>query len=871
MANTEVGSAYVSIFPNMKGFGGKVAQGVKGAFGSLATAAAAGGAAVAGAVTAIGAASLRSYADFEQLKGGVETLFKDSASTVMQYANEAYKTAGLSANQYMEQVTSFSASLTQSLGGDTAKAAEYGQKAIVDMADNANKMGSSMQSIQDAYNGFAKSNYTMLDNLKLGYGGTKGEMERLIADANRVKAANGEMANLSINSFADIVEAIHTIQTEMGITGTTAEEAATTIQGSIGMMNGAWENWLTGLADDNADMGALTDNLLFAIDKVVQNVAPRVAIIASRIIESLPGVVAQAAPAISNSILTAMTNAWNTVSTALGQYGIKLPKLEDGELKQKLEELKQKFIEFGELAKGKIANLATGFQPLISVLGTIAPIAIGAFAGFKVFGTVGTMLTSAQTALTTFGTAFTKLGTMITQSGGALNLLKIAFTTLASPIGIVAGVIAALAAGFVYLYTTNEQFRNGINSLLQIIGGALIAAFQTIQQALAPLGEAVMSLLNQVQPMMQALMPIFQAIASVITGVLVGAIGILAGVISGIIGAVQGFIGVLNGVMQVITGVANIIVGVFTGNLTLASTGVQQLGSGIVAIFSGLLGMVTGFLGGFVSGVIGFFQNLLGLAQGKWEEIKTAVVNKVMEMANGAIQNASNLVNGVIQFFAQLPGKAQEKFNNMLQTVASVLSSLLSSAKSKASEILNGIISKFAEAPGKAREKFNEVTRTITSTLSGFVSQAMNLGRNIIDGIVRGVSNGVGALVDAVRGAAQRALNAAKSLLGIKSPSREFAWIGSMVMEGWEQPITKGADSMAGAVGNVVDKMIGAADKGVTVSGLISAVGSEEVGASQVVSGVIQLFIDTINNYDTETDLIPAINRALARAEVTGA
>lgn len=168
MANAEVGSAYVSIFPNMKGFGSKINAGVKSAFGSVAKIAAAGGAAVAGAVSAISVASLKSYADFEQLKGGVETLFKDSAQTVMNYANEAYKTAGLSANQYMEQVTSFSASLTQSLGGDTAKAAEYGQKAIVDMADNANKMGSSMQSIQDAYQGFAKQNYTMLDNLKLG-------------------------------------------------------------------------------------------------------------------------------------------------------------------------------------------------------------------------------------------------------------------------------------------------------------------------------------------------------------------------------------------------------------------------------------------------------------------------------------------------------------------------------------------------------------------------------------------------------------------------------------------------------------------------------------------------------------------------------
>lgn len=871
MANAEVGSAYVSIFPNMKGFGSKINAGVKKTFAGMATVAAAGAAAVAGSIGAIGAASLNAYADYQQLKGGVETLFKDSSGKLMQYAAEAHKYAGISANKYMEQATSFSASLIQSLGGDTAKAAEYSDKAIRAMSDNANKMGTNIQSIQDAYQGFAKQNYTMLDNLKLGYGGTKGEMERLIADANRVKAANGEMANLSIDSFADVVEAIDTMQRKMGLAGTTFDEAQTTISGSINMLKATWEDFLVGIADDDADMGQLTDNLLFSIDKVIKNIAPRVAIIASRIIESLPGVVAKAVPAIANSVTTAITNAWNTVSAVLEGYGIKLPKLEDGELKAKLEELKQKFFDFAEFAKGKLGNLAQGFQPILTVLPAIASAIIGAFAGFKVFGTIAPLVTTVKTAITGIGTAFQGLSGILSTSGGALNILRIAFSALGGPIGVVAGVIAALAAGFIYLYTTNEQFRNGINALLQIIGGALIAALQTIMQAIQPLGPLVMDLLNQVQPMMQALMPILQAIASVIAGVLVGAIGILTGIISGVIGAVQGFIGVLQGVMTIITGVANIIVGVFTGNLTLASTGLMQLGSGILQVFSGLLGMVTGFLSGFVSGVIGFFQNLLGLAQGKWEEIKQAVVNKVMEMATGAIQNASNLVNGVVQFFSQLPGQAMNLFNTAKNNVISVLTGLVSAAASKAAEILNGIISKFAEAPGKARQKFNEVTQAISSTLSGFVGQAASLGRNIIDGIIRGVSNGVGALVGAVKGAAQRALNAAKSLLGIHSPSREFAWIGSMVMEGWEQPITKGADSMAGAVGGVVDKMIGAADKGVTVPGLISAVGSEETGASKVVSGGIQLFIDTINNYDTETDLILAINRALARAEVTGA
>lgn len=230
-------------------------------------------AAIGAASTAIGGlakAATSAYASYEQLTGGVETLFKDSSDLVMKYANDAYKTAGLSANQYMETVTSFSASLLQSLGGDTKKAAETADKAIIDMADNANKMGTSMESIQYAYQGFAKQNYTMLDNLKIGYGGTKQEMERLLADAEKLAGRK-----FDLSSFADIVEAIHVVQEQMGITGTTAEEAATTIEGSINSMKAAWENFITGMADGSQDIGQLTENLVDSVITVMNNLVPR--------------------------------------------------------------------------------------------------------------------------------------------------------------------------------------------------------------------------------------------------------------------------------------------------------------------------------------------------------------------------------------------------------------------------------------------------------------------------------------------------------------------------------------------------------------------------------------------------------------------
>lgn len=249
----------------------------------LATAAKVGAAAVGAAATGIAVLmknALNNYAEYEQLVGGVDTLFKDSSAKVQEYAANAYKTAGLSANEYMDTVTSFSASLLQSLGGDTEAAADMANVAITDMSDNANKMGTDMASIQNAYQGFAKQNYTMLDNLKLGYGGTKEEMQRLIDDANALNAAQGKYTNYSIESYADIVSAIHDVQVEMGIYETTADEASTTIQGSVSSMKAAWVNLLVGIADDNANFKTLTEQFVDSLVAVGENIIiPRINII----------------------------------------------------------------------------------------------------------------------------------------------------------------------------------------------------------------------------------------------------------------------------------------------------------------------------------------------------------------------------------------------------------------------------------------------------------------------------------------------------------------------------------------------------------------------------------------------------------------
>ena len=247
------------------------------------------------------------YADYEQLVGGVETLFKQSSDAVLQYADNAYKTAGLSANQYMETVTSFSASLLQSLGGDTAKAAKQADKAITDMADNSAKFGTDIQSLQYAYQGFAKQNYTMLDNLKLGYGGTKEEMQRLLSDAEKL---TGKKFDLS--SYSDIVEAIHAVQTEMGITGTTAKEASTTIQGSVSSAKSAWQNLLVGIADDNQDFGKLVDNFVDSVATAAGNILPRVEQSLTgivKLVDKLAPVLIAKLPEVINTVLPGLLDA----------------------------------------------------------------------------------------------------------------------------------------------------------------------------------------------------------------------------------------------------------------------------------------------------------------------------------------------------------------------------------------------------------------------------------------------------------------------------------------------------------------------------------------------------------------------------------
>ena len=289
---------------------GSVLKGIGAAMGAVAVAAGA-------AAVSLGKEVIAAYADYEQLVGGVDTLFKESSQELQTYAANAYKTAGLSANDYMETVTSFSASLIQSLGGDTEKAVKYADMAITDMSDNANKMGTDMSLIQNAYQGFAKQNYTMLDNLKLGYGGTKTEMERLLADAQAISGIE-----YNIDSYADVVEAIHVIQESMGIAGATAAEAEGTISGSINAMQAALQNMLVGFGDADADMELLCQNMVDALQNVIKNITP----VIENMVKVLPTVTgalldafADLLPTLLQTVTDLFSQLLNTILTLLPQ------------------------------------------------------------------------------------------------------------------------------------------------------------------------------------------------------------------------------------------------------------------------------------------------------------------------------------------------------------------------------------------------------------------------------------------------------------------------------------------------------------------------------------------------------------------------
>lgn len=342
---------------DMEGFGSKI-EGILQNIGKIAATAL--GAAATG-VSALIKESTQQFAEFEQLVGGVDTLFKDSSGKLQEYADNAFRTAGMSANDYMANATAFSASLISSLGGDTEAAVEYANRAMVSMSDNANKMGTDINSIVGTYQSLARGNFAMLDNLKLGYFGTKAELERLIADASTYTDVQREMGvtvDATSMSFDNIVNAISVVQGHLGIAGATAQEAATTIEGSVNSMKAAWENWLVGLGDENADLSGLTDNLITSVETVWKNVSP----VLGRIKDSLVTVFAD----LTGIDLSGVLDIFDSLGASITDIGTAFA---DGGFSGGFAEISEKFAELTGLDMSGVTEIFAGLGEVIESVG----------------------------------------------------------------------------------------------------------------------------------------------------------------------------------------------------------------------------------------------------------------------------------------------------------------------------------------------------------------------------------------------------------------------------------------------------------------------------------------------------------------------
>ena len=617
---TSVGSAYVSLMPSMDGFASKIGKefGSQGnaagkAFGDsmtvgidggakkssgiltglgtvargVATAALAGFTALTGAVTAIGGAALSAYADYEQLVGGVDTLFGSASQTLQGYAAEAYKTCGMSANQYMTQATSFAASLVSSCGGDVAKAADYANMAMGDMSDNVNKMGSDMADVQNAYQGFAKQNYTMLDNLKLGYGGTQAEMKRLIADANKLRQEQGKNADLTIDSYADVVEAIHTVQENMGITGTTAKEAATTISGSIGMAKAAWENFITGLGRDDVDFSQLTQQLLESIGAVATNVAPRVAQIGKGIVEAFPVVLSGLGPVLGPVLSEALATAWNIAVGALAELGIQLPTVDASQITgafQAIADAAASVVGTCKSAFGKLGEQIPGiWDTIVSTIGGAVTTIISAVSPFvtyfasQMLPAIASFASGAVGAFSAVRPAIEQLGSTLLNVGQAiLPVLHNAFAMIVPIISQVIGVAMQLFAA--------------VSPLVSQVGAALMPAITSIGTALANLANAVLPILASgmqiVLSVAQMLIPVIQTVLSVVGSIVSVVITAASQVISVVVNAASVVASAIGLVMSVVSGLVTAVT-TFIGSIVSVVGGGRERG-GVVHRLDGV-------------------------------------------------------------------------------------------------------------------------------------------------------------------------------------------------------------------------------------------------------------------------------------------
>lgn len=581
----------------------KIGDGIKNKLGAAAKAGVAAVAAVGTATIAIGKTALDAYSNYEQLVGGIDTLFKSSSGKMQQYAANAYQTAGVSANRYMEISTSFAAALINSLGGDTAAAADMANTAITDMSDNANKMGTSLETVQEAYMSLSRGNYEMLDSLKLGYGGTKSELERLLSDAEKFSAAQGKVRDFSIDSYSDIVEAIHIVQDEMGITGTTFDEAANTISGSINMAKAAWDNWITSFGAEDWDVSETTDALVESIEAAASNIVPRVSEIVTTAIEELPKLIGTLAPELAAFLK-------ELFSTALDTLWKSLP----GDIQVMLASAFLALDESGLSAtvKGMLERVFGGAKPDFS---SVTKGLTDAFQSDAFVSTLGALSTALQVVQSFFDGV----------ADAAQNVL--------------APALQPLQQAWDDLMKAIQDAQPWLEKVAYIVGEVLVVGFTTLAGAVTIIIESFAQLIQKVNEFVDWIGQAPQAVTDFVNGV--------GETLSALPGQVAAWL----------SGVISAVVGWATSMATQAVNAGSQFISGIASFLSALPGNVSSWLSGVISTVVGWVSQFASNATSAASQFGSKLRDGLAAIPGTLGNIGANIIQGLIDGVTGAAGK----------------------------------------------------------------------------------------------------------------------------------------------------------------------------------------------------------------------
>ena len=741
--------------------------------------------AMTGAVVAVGTAagaiiksSLGVVANMEQQVGGVETLFKDSANTVIDNANRAYKTAGMSANNYMETVTSFSASLLQSLGGDTAKAASYADRAIVDMSDNANKMGTSMRDIQNAYQGFAKQNYTMLDNLKLGYGGTQEEMKRLVSDAAKLTDVQKELG-ISVDanslSFGNIVNAISVVQKQMGITGTTSKEAATTIEGSVSSAKAAWENFEAGVISANdlvETFWTATQNIFTNLGQII----PRLGKTGIDVVSALAGKIGGAVPQVKG-----FTDAIESIADKLGS------------------------MDTGQLANlGKMSAVLIGAAPALSLIGKGAGTFSDALGGLgNVTGGAITAISKLPGTMKSASASLGKAGTAFKNVGDAIALPFQDLTPKIAPaIGKLGGSVSEMwnAGPGGKLTSAVTQTAGKVGESFAKVGPKLAEKFPTITGKVGELGEKVSAIVpkfgavgekiasyggvigDSFKPILSkaaAFAPAFLKCMNIAggLGIVVAGLGLLQGAFGDQIGQILTMVQTKG--PEVITNFCN---GITAALPNLIAQGAMLLNNLLQAITANLPAIISGgisIVSTLISGIAQQLPTLIPTALMMIVTLVGSLLSNVGQIVDAGIDLLVGLAQGLVNALPQLINQAPTIIGQLATAIISNLPKILQAGIKIITILATGLVQAIPQLIGKIPAIISQIKNAFTSVNWGSV------GMNIIKGIASGLTNAAKSLADAAANAASNALDWVKSKLGIHSPSRVFRdQVGKMMALG---------------------------------------------------------------------------------------